>query len=155
MTAQLTPKMDRPDQVEYVSSQLLPRAGLLTRLLIRQICGELSRSEVGLLNTVRGGPQRITELAELEGVAQPTMTLLVQRLEQRGLVNRERQADDGRVVLVHLTEAGDAALEEFTTLASAALRQSLAELSDDEIEALAAATESLQTLVCELQRRSG
>src|ERR1700760_2635240 len=90
----------RATQIDYVSSELLPRAALLTRLLVRQLGGELSRTEVGLLRTLSDGPRRITELAELEGLAQPTITLLIKRLEKLGLVTRARQAGDGRVVLV-------------------------------------------------------
>jgi predicted transcriptional regulator len=41
------------------------------------------------------GPRRITELAELERLAQPTLTQLVQRLEQQGFVNRERKTTTG------------------------------------------------------------
>ena len=66
--------------------------------MARLLGGELSRSEVGLLSTLSGGPPRITDLAELEGLAQPTMTSLVKALEHQGLVCRDRQADDGRVV---------------------------------------------------------
>src|ERR1700678_859377 len=105
--------LNRSDQIDYVSKELPSAAGLLARLLVRQLGGELSRTEVGLLNTLSSGPRRITELAELEGLAQPTMTSLVQRLEQQGLVRRDRQADDGRVVLVQLTDSGSAALEDY------------------------------------------
>src|ERR1700733_9829141 len=101
--------LNRSDQIDYVSKQLPWAAGLFARLLLRQLGDELSRTEVGLLNTLSGGPRRITELAELEGLAQPTMTSLVKQLEQRGLLRRGRHADDGRVVLVHLTDAGVAA----------------------------------------------
>ncbi|HJY67071.1 MAG TPA: hypothetical protein VJ254_10120, partial [Streptosporangiaceae bacterium] len=66
----------RSEQIDYVSSELLPRAALLTRLLVRQLGGELSRTEIGLLKTLGGGSRRITELAELEGLAQPTVTIL-------------------------------------------------------------------------------
>src|SRR4051794_23102227 len=106
-------ELERSERIDYVSSQLPTRATLLTRLLVSQLGGELSRTEVGLLNTLKGGPRRITELAELERLKQPTMTTLVQRLEQDGLVSRERQADDGRVVLVNLTHAGSVALEDY------------------------------------------
>jgi DNA-binding MarR family transcriptional regulator len=143
---------NRSEQVEYVSSQLLPRTALLTRLLVRQLRGELSRSEAGLLNTLRAGSRRVTELAELEGLAQPTMTLLVKRLEHQRLVTRKRQADDGRVVLVSLTDAGRTALDDFTAQASAALREYLAGTSDEQIQALADATETLETLVGALQQ---
>jgi DNA-binding MarR family transcriptional regulator len=99
-----------------------------------------------------GAPRRITELAELERLAQPTLTQLVQRLEQQGFVTRERQTDDGRVVLVSLTEAGAAALDDFRRRASAALGAHLVELPDAEIESLAAATETMGRLVALLQQ---
>src|ERR1700680_40151 len=136
MISRVISTVNRSDGIDYVSSELLTRAALLTRLLVRQLGGELSRSEVGLLSTVSGGPRRITELAELEGLAQPTMTILVKQLEQRGLVRRERHTDDGRVVLVNLTSAGSAALEDYRARASALLGAYLAEIPDQQIEAL-------------------
>src|SRR4249919_3081486 len=109
MKSSTSTTLDRSQQIDVVSRRLLPGAALLTRLLVRQLGAELSRTEVGLLSTLGGGAQRITALAELEGLAQPTMTSMVKQLEQRGLVRRERRADDGRVVLVNLTEAGSVA----------------------------------------------
>jgi DNA-binding MarR family transcriptional regulator len=152
MNSAVLTKMNRSERIDFVSSQLLPRAALLCRQLVSQLGGELSRTEVGLLNTLSDGPRRITELAELERLAQPTMTLLVKRLEQQGLVKRERQADDGRVVLVTLTAAGTSALEDYRAQASAALSAHLAEMPDDEVEALAAASQTLADLVCHLQQ---
>jgi DNA-binding MarR family transcriptional regulator len=152
MTSRLTAaQRDRSDRIEHVSSQLLPRVAVLTRLLTSQLGCELSRTELGLLNTLTSGPRRITELAELERLAQPTLTQLVQRLEQRGFVSRERQTDDGRVVLVSLTEAGTAALDDFRRRASAALGAHLVELPDAEVESLAVATETMGRLVALLQ----
>src|SRR6201985_2803286 len=103
----------RPEQIDYVSSELLPRAALLTRLLVRQLGGELSRTEMGLLKSLGGGSRRITELAELEGLAQPTITILIKQLEGKGLVTRTRQPGDGRGVLVGLTDGGNVALEHY------------------------------------------
>jgi DNA-binding MarR family transcriptional regulator len=148
----MMPGVDRSRQAEFISSQLLSRSGLLTRMLAKQLHGPLSRSEASLLNTASHTPRRITELAELEGLAQPTMTLLVKRLERDGLVTRERQADDGRVVVVRLTNAGQAALDDYRAQASAALGTYLAEMTDSQIAQLAAATEALAQLVTILQR---
>jgi DNA-binding MarR family transcriptional regulator len=145
---------ERSERIDYVSSQLLTRASLLVRLLVSRLGGELSRTEVGLLSTLSNGPRRITELAELERLKQPTMTLLVQRLEQEGLVSRQRQADDGRVVLVNLTEAGSVALDDYRAQARAALGAYVAEMPDEQVEALAAATETLADLVTLLQREA-
>ena len=59
-----------------------------------------------MLRTLSAGPRRITELAELEGLAQPTMTVLVKRLEERrlGRAQPAMQAD-GRVAVISLTGA--------------------------------------------------
>jgi DNA-binding MarR family transcriptional regulator len=143
----------RSGQLDYVASELLPRAALLTRLLVRQLGGELSRTEVGLLRTLSSGPRRITELAELEGLAQPTITILIKQLEEQGLVTRTRRSGDGRVVLVDLTESGSVALEEFRGRLRAVVGGYLAEISDEQVEALAAATETLAHLVDALQQR--
>ena len=143
----------RPEQIDYVSSELLPRAALLTRLLVRQLGGELSRTEMGLLKSLGGGSRRITELAELEGLAQPTITILIKQLEGKGLVRRARQSGDGRVVLVSLTESGNVALEDYRGRLRVVLGGYLAEIADEQVEALATATETLAQLVGILRRR--
>jgi DNA-binding MarR family transcriptional regulator len=142
----------RSEQIDYVATELLPQAALLTRLLVRQLGEELSRTEVGLLKTLSDGSRRITELAELEGLAQPTITILIKQLEEQGLVTRTRQSGDGRVVLVDLTESGRVALEEYRARLRAVLGAYLAEISDEQVEALATATEALAQLVDVLQR---
>src|ERR1700760_3031186 len=134
-------KTTRSRQIDYVSTELLPQAALLTRLLFRQIHAGLSRTELGLLRTLSDGPRRITELAELEGLAQPTTTLLIKQLEREGLVQRERSSADGRVVLVDLTERGRGALQSYREQVRESLGAHVAEISDEEVEQLAAATE--------------
>jgi DNA-binding MarR family transcriptional regulator len=146
-----SPRALRAERVEYVAGHLLGHAALLTRLLVKQVRPDVSRTEAGVLRTLTDGPRRITELAELEGLAQPTMTLLVQRLEQRGWVERKRYPGDGRVVLVSLTDAGSATLEAFRSQVLAALRSHLDAMPDEEIAELEAATETLGSLVDTLQ----
>jgi DNA-binding MarR family transcriptional regulator len=138
--------------VDEIAATLVPRASLATRLLLRHTRRRVSRSEAGMLAALGGGPQRITDLAELEGLAQPTTTLLVKRMEERGWASRERDPADGRVVLVSLTEAGATALEELRADYRGALRGHLLAMSEEEIAALAAASTALQTLIDALQR---
>jgi DNA-binding MarR family transcriptional regulator len=152
MNNALAPEIDRTRRIDYVSTELLQWAALVTRLLVRQLGDELSRTQVGVLGALSSGPRRITELADLEGLAQPTMTILVKQLEQRGWLRRERQRDDGRVVLVHLNEAGEAALEDFRARARVVLGAHLAELPNQQVEALASATETLARLAAVLQQ---
>ena len=109
--------------------------------------GAAQGDEVVLTAEGEGAEGVLDALAELEGLAQPTMTLLVQRLEQRGWVTRERRAEDGRVVLVSLTEAGSATLDAFRAQVGAALRVYMDAMSDEQIAALETATEALGSLV--------
>jgi|CZKI01.1.fsa_nt_gi DNA-binding MarR family transcriptional regulator len=57
-------------------------------------------------------PQTPAELAEKAGVTRATITGLVDTLERDGLVRREHDSDDRRMMLVHLTQKGHAALRE-------------------------------------------
>jgi DNA-binding MarR family transcriptional regulator len=145
----------RSERVDYIAERLPARAAVLVRLLIKQVRSrEISRTEMEVLSILREGPRRITELRELEGVAQPTMTLLVQRLQEKGWVEREGLPDDGRVVIVSLTDAGSAAQQRFRAQFLAAMRTDLLELSDQQLQALAAATETLSSFVADLQQQA-
>jgi DNA-binding MarR family transcriptional regulator len=143
---------DRREAIDTIAGALVPAASRLTRLLLRRAPQRVSRSEAGLLSSLTGGPRRITELADLEGHAQPTMTLLVKRLEQRGWVARERDPADGRVVLVSLTTAGTAALEDVRAAYRRVLRDHLVALPDADLAALQIATEALESLLDALQQ---
>jgi DNA-binding MarR family transcriptional regulator len=153
MTAgELTTDDVREARIERIAADLLPRASQLTRLVVRRASGAgLSRTEGGILRTLSEGERRITELAELEGLAQPTTTALVKRLEQQGLVTRGRDAGDGRVALISLTPDGGAALDEFRRRYRAALAERLQVMSDDELAELDGASRVLGRLVRELQ----
>src|SRR5271163_2449766 len=131
---------EREEQLDYIAEHLVRRAAVLVRLLVRQVrSSEISRTEMEVLSILREGPRRITELTDLEGIAQPTMTLLVKRLQEKGWVKRDGLPDDGRVVIVSLTEAGGAAQERFRAQFLQAMRSDLQELSDQELGALSAA----------------
>ena len=144
---------DREQQVERIAADLLPRASQLTRLVLRRVSDDLSRTEGGILRMLLDGPRRITELAELEGLAQPTVTVLIKRLEERGLTERARDADDGRVALISLTGAGRDALQQFRAHYRMALAHELQAMSGPELEQVAAATETLGRLVERLRAR--
>jgi DNA-binding MarR family transcriptional regulator len=155
-TTSITRETEREEQLDYVAEHLAPRAALLVRLLVRQVRSrEISRTEMEVLSILREGPRRITELTDLKGIAQPTMTLLVRRLQEKDWVKRDGLPEDGRVVLVSLTEAGAAAQQRFRAQFLQAMRTDLQELSDQELQALSAATETLSSFVDDLQRRTG
>jgi DNA-binding MarR family transcriptional regulator len=145
----------RSDAVDYVSRTLLSRASRLTRVLLRFGSRELSRTESGLLLTLVDGPRRITELAETEALAQPTVTQLVDKLQRRGLVTRERDAADGRVVLVSISAAGRRQLDAVQAQFRAQMRAAVQGLDDGELAQLVAASRTLARLIETLQAPAG
>jgi DNA-binding MarR family transcriptional regulator len=116
--------------------ETLDQAADLTARYLADRAG-LSVSAGYVLNRVsRGGPARLTALASKEGVSQPSMTQLIQRLERQGLVTRLADPDDGRVALVAITEAGQALLDQGTRIRRERLTALLATLSSEEEFAL-------------------
>jgi DNA-binding MarR family transcriptional regulator len=145
----------REEQLDYVAEHLLSRAAILVRLLVKQVRGkDISRTELQVLAILQEGPRTITELTDLEGTAQPTMTSLVKRLEEKEWVARRSVPHDGRVAMISLTDAGEVALEGFRAQFLAALRVDLGPLPDERLRELTEATETLSSFVDELQRRA-
>ncbi|HTI35465.1 MAG TPA: MarR family transcriptional regulator [Miltoncostaea sp.] len=145
------PSAERLAAVETIARELLPRTSLIARLLLRRTSSGLSRAEAGVLSALTERPMRVTELAASQALAQPTVTQLVARLAERGLAERGRDPQDGRAVLVSVTPAGRDALEELRRAYRALLRDQLAAHPDEDVLALAAATELIQSIIDALQ----
>jgi DNA-binding MarR family transcriptional regulator len=119
-----------------------PAADLLevVSLVIRGLAvnRDLSLTAAAALGSLdRLGAQRITTLAVTEGVSQPSMTQLVHRLEQRGLVTRTSDPADGRVALVSLTEQGRSVLAARRERNARTITELLAGLPEDDVGTLA------------------
>jgi DNA-binding MarR family transcriptional regulator len=66
----------------------------------------LQRQQFWVLGALAHGPRRMSDLAECAGTSQASLTGIVDRLEERELVERVRTAEDRRVVEVALTTRG-------------------------------------------------
>ena len=95
-----------------VVGELLDQAMDLTvRFLSNR--ADLSAPAAFAMNRIlREGPIRLTALAAKEGVSQPSMTQLIQRLERLGLATRFADPNDGRAVLIGITVKGQALLDD-------------------------------------------
>jgi DNA-binding MarR family transcriptional regulator len=106
-----------------------------------------SMTAAATLSTLdRNGPSRLTALAAREGVTQPAMTQLITRLADAGLVCREADPSDGRVVRVSITGEGKAALARRRGRRAENLAVILAQLTPEHRAALAAALPALDAL---------
>ena len=87
------------------------------------------------------------ELAAHERVAPPTMTAIVGRLDEAGLVTREADPEDRRVSRVRLTAAGARLLERTRSQKAAYLARRLARLTPAERDVLEEAASLFERLV--------
>jgi len=69
-------------------------------------CGTVSAAQCVLLQTLIEGEWDVSALASHTRVTKGAMTRLIDGLEHRGWVARERAEDDARRVLISLTPAG-------------------------------------------------
>ena len=142
----------RSSQLDDIAEALPQRSSALSRLFLTRSTVCVSRTEVGVLRTLSDGPRRITELAAEERVTQPAITLLVNRLEERGWVRRIPDLSDGRAVLVTLTAKGEKTFAKLRAEYRALLHEEMAMLDDNEVETLAAAVEILDKLIARLSQ---
>jgi MarR family transcriptional regulator, lower aerobic nicotinate degradation pathway regulator len=114
--------------------------GALGRMAAGQ---DLSIVQARLLGILRDRRPTITELARFLGLDKTSVTKLVDRAEQRGLVRRMPSALDGRRVQVTITAAGRRDVDR----AAAAFESELAELVGGLDEAERSRLSELATLV--------
>jgi DNA-binding MarR family transcriptional regulator len=144
----------RSRHLDELAAALPQRASALTRIFFARTATGLARAEVGLLAALSERPYRITELAAREGISQPGVTQLVNRLQRRGWVERRNDPQDGRVVVVAITSAGRDALEGVRAEYRALLHEEITALEDEEVETLAAAVGILDRLIERLGGRT-
>ena len=82
----------------------------------------------------RNGPTAMHELAAFSHRTRPTTTVLVDKLEQMGLVRRERSGGDARRTVVALTDAGEALRDKFESISRRLVRLVYSPLEKDEAE---------------------
>jgi DNA-binding MarR family transcriptional regulator len=94
-----------------------------------------------------GRPVTLGALAQAEQVSAPTVTRLIVGMERDGLVRREPDPQDGRVVWLHATAKGAKLLQAGRQRRVAALEADLANLSTAERGTLADAADILERLL--------
>jgi DNA-binding MarR family transcriptional regulator len=110
---------------------------LLRRLRRQDDASGLPAPQLSALSViVFGGPITLGALATAEQVRPPTITKVVAALEGGGLVVREAQSDDKRIVRVRATPKGTRLLQEGRRRRVAALVRDLDALSNGELQAL-------------------
>jgi DNA-binding MarR family transcriptional regulator len=122
-------------ELKCASSQRLLRHGI-------------SMAQLHILTSVqRRGEMTMSHLADVLDVSLSSATGLVDRIEERGLLERVRIAEDRRVVLIRLTPAGVRLLEEADALSDEIMRSVLRRLDRGQLAGVAQAVANLRAAV--------
>jgi DNA-binding MarR family transcriptional regulator len=139
-------------------SRTLAAAGLATELrdgmlrLSRRLrrvrpVGELTQSQLSALTSLEiAGAMTPRELAETERVQPPSMTKIVARLDELGLLQRVPHPTDGRQIILSTTQRGRDVLAENRRVRDAWLTRRLAALTDADRDTLRRAVEIMARL---------
>jgi MarR family 2-MHQ and catechol resistance regulon transcriptional repressor len=115
------------------------------RAMRRRQGGAISLVHLHVLHVMEHeGTQSMRSLAEAIDASQASATGIVDRMEQRGLVRRDRDDSDRRIVRVSITDEGRAVLSGFATERREALGSLLDELSAAELAALLRGVKALR-----------
>ena len=138
--------MPKTANAALVASDLRVVLGRLVRRLRAEHRFPLSHGAVlGRLD--RDGPRSTSDLAVAERVRPQSMSQTLGDLEADGLIARRPDPDDGRRVLIELSDSGRQALKQDRRHREGWLARGIdEELSDDEQKVLAEAVELLQRL---------
>lgn len=98
-----------------------------------------------LLNAVDGMPMR--RLADRLGTSVTAVTGLVDRLVEHGLVRREEDPEDRRLVIARLTDAGRKRLERLQEVRRDRFGKILAQMNTDELKVIAQAMNLLYSAI--------
>ena len=141
--------MAREPDAEQVAAALRVSVGLLVRQLRQaQADGELTLPQFAALARLdRGGPATASALARQEQISPQSMGATVAALEARGLVARASDPDDGRRVVLSITDAGLQVLRERRGARVERMAQALsAGFTPAELEQLSVAAPLLERL---------
>jgi DNA-binding MarR family transcriptional regulator len=120
---------------------------LLRRLRRTDPMTGVSAAQLSVLSVLMAGPRTIGELAAAEQVQPPTMSRLIRQMEHDGLVQRQRDDQDQRVVWIAWTAAGQEVLTRGRELRVSALARAIAALTPAERKRLAAGMQVVDSLL--------
>jgi DNA-binding MarR family transcriptional regulator len=117
------------------------------RLRAQRTNASVTLSQISALSSLhKCGPMTPGELAAREGVQPPSMTRVISALEDLGYISKRAHPNDGRQVIVELTEQGLSYIEADISAREAWLDARLSELDESERETLTRAAEIIDRM---------
>ena len=136
-----------PDARE-VAGALRVGVGLVMRKFRQSpLHGDLTMPEsVALSRLERGGPATSSDLARLERISPQSMGVTVAELLDRGLIERSRDPEDGRRIVLSITETGRQKVHDKRGARTEQIAAALTGCTDEELNLLLSAATLLEWL---------
>jgi len=147
-----------PERVARLDEMRVSFSALLAaerRFRARKLeAGDLSIAQMrAIMELGREGSATPGELAVVSDLRPASVTAMLDNLEQDGLIERSRDSEDGRRVIVTLTDAGHELLDEKRERWRRFGDETLAELSNEELDVAVRALRALARGIEELGRK--
>ena len=114
-------------------------------LVLKRTAPKLSVSEIQLLEEVSiANEPTVSDLAEAMDIAVPSATVAINKLVSKGYLTKERNAEDGRSIVVSLTREGEKINRLSHYIRMKLVKAAVTELDQDEKDALLKGVEVLE-----------
>lgn len=129
---------DREKRALNAYTKLMRAAESVTSRTGRHMAAsDLTISQFGVMEALfHKGPLCQRDIATKILKSTGNITMVIDNLEKRGLVRRERAAEDRRFITIHLTEAGERLIAEVFPRVQASIVEEMTILTDAEQEEL-------------------
>jgi DNA-binding MarR family transcriptional regulator len=143
----------RKENMSRVATDLLSIPPLIFRLIRRKVVIDtlvendpnFKLLHFEILKVLKDdGTMHVAKIGDKLVIAKAQMTHLIDKLVELGLIERVTSLNDRRTVNISLTEKGGKFMEKHDTLILNAVRENIASLSDNELEALSSALRGLR-----------
>lgn len=140
-------KPSADDLSDPLASELRMAVMRLARRLRQESTEQATQSQLSALFSInKHGPLSLGELASIEKITPASVTRIVARLEERGLVERRVAASDRRVAVVSVTKSGRRLVSQIRTRRDAYVMEQLQGLSARDRQTLERSVDLLQRL---------
>lgn len=141
-----TPDLFAPIIADFRATMTQLKCAMSERVLRAGV----SMAQLHVLFTLqRNGEMTMSRLAEMLDVSLSSATGLIDRIEERGFLERDRVPEDRRIVIVRITPAGRRLLDEVDAINDDLLRAVLARVDRGQLSAVGSAFAALRAGVTE------
>ncbi len=142
------------DVIDRIAEDFLGTFPIVRKLLwegANPISVEITPHHITILKVIgEMGPMPVSEIGRCHGISKSQMTYLIDRLVELGLVERQPDTGDRRVINIMLTGKGEDVLNEFRASIIESIKQKLSSLDESELEQLSDSLRKIRGILAKL-----